>query len=531
MFNRLPVLAGALIAALALAGTASAATAPKRTSPKLKLATKNTITTGANGVQHHHYVFGPVHIAPGQNSIFLENNPDLKPKVDGFIMNFDPDLIRDDGTIPRVDQIHLHHAVWIVNFQPRWAAGEEKTIASNATGFGWTYKTSELWQMNHMIHDLLPSPETVYITYDFDFIPATAPAAAGLTGIHTQWMDVENGKGYPVFDAIKGTGTGKKAKRRFTYPDDAPNAYADRRRGGAPNRWVVTQPQTLVGTAGHLHPGGLYNDLKITRNGKTKLLFRSEAKYWEPAGAVSWDVSMTATPKNWKINVEPGDVITTTATYDTSQASWYESMGIMPVGVANGHYGVDPFASTYPTRGKITHGPLAENRNHGGAPMGLPNPIKALDGPVVDGTQALINGFIYKGGNLTGLSTTNAKKGVPTIRQGGSFTFDNEDAPAGLTGAVNIENGQYGDLPIYHTITSCKQPCNKSTGIAYPLANGDVTFDSGELGFGPPGSSFTAAAGRNTWDVPRDLPKGTYTYFCRIHPFMRGAFRVLPRAS
>ena len=110
------------------------------------------------------------------------------------------------------------------------------------------------------------------------------------------------------------TSTGKKAKRRFTYPDDAPNAYADRRRGGAPNPWVVTQPQTLVGTAGHLHPGGLYNDLKITRNGKTKLLFRSEAKYWEPAGAVSWDVSMTATPKNWKINVEPGDVITTTAT-------------------------------------------------------------------------------------------------------------------------------------------------------------------------------------------------------------------------
>ena len=111
-------------------------------------------------------------------------------------------------------------------------------------------------------------------------------------------MDVENGKGYPVFDAIKVTGTVKKAKRRFTYPDDAPNAYADRRRGGAPNRWVVTQPQTLVGTAGHLHPGGLYNDLKTTRHGKTKLLFRSEAKYWKPAGPVSWDVLMPSNHKN-----------------------------------------------------------------------------------------------------------------------------------------------------------------------------------------------------------------------------------------
>ncbi|MEA2405779.1 MAG: hypothetical protein QOE08_2426, partial [Thermoleophilaceae bacterium] len=28
------------------------------------------------------------------------------------------------------------------------------------------------------------------------------------------------------------------------------------------------------------------------------------------------------------------------------------------------------------------------------------------------------------------------------------------------------------------------------------------------------------------WDTPKDLPAGTYTYFCRIHPYMRGAFRV-----
>jgi len=27
-------------------------------------------------------------------------------------------------------------------------------------------------------------------------------------------------------------------------------------------------------------------------------------------------------------------------------------------------------------------------------------------------------------------------------------------------------------------------------------------------------------------ETPQDLPSGTYTYFCRIHPFMRGAFRV-----
>jgi len=31
---------------------------------------------------------------------------------------------------------------------------------------------------------------------------------------------------------------------------------------------------------------------------------------------------------------------------------------------------------------------------------------------------------------------------------------------------------------------------------------------------------------RTTWSTPKTLPKGTYTFFCRVHPLMRGAFRV-----
>ena len=42
-------------------------------------------------------------------------------------------------------------------------------------GFGWSYKPSDQWLMNYMIHNLTPNPDTVYITYDIDFIPATAP--------------------------------------------------------------------------------------------------------------------------------------------------------------------------------------------------------------------------------------------------------------------------------------------------------------------------------------------------------------------
>ena len=61
--------------------------------------------------------------------------------------------------------------------------------------------------------------------------------------------------------------------------------------------------------------------------------------------------------------------------------------------------------------------------------------------------------------------------------------------------------------------------------MSYPIANGAGGFDSGQLGFGTPG--FTAFNNKQTWQTPTNLPPGTYTYFCRIHPFMRGAFRVV----
>jgi hypothetical protein len=65
--------------------------------------------------------------------------------------------------------------------------------------------------------------------------------------------------------------------------------------------------------------------------------------------------------------------------------------------------------------------------------------------------------------------------------------------------------------------------------VSYPLADGKVQFDSGQLGYGPQG--YTAAAQRSEWLTPDKLPPGTYTYFCRVHPYMRGAFRVVGKPA
>ena len=108
---------------------------------------------------------------------------------------------------------------------------------------------------------------------------------------------------------------------------------------------------------------------------------------------------------------------------------------------------------------------------------------------------------------------------MPTIAPGQTLTFHNSDAIP----SVNA----------FHTITACKDPCNGTTGIAYPIANGPVTFDSGELGYNGNNGSLggAPASGTDTWKTPANLPDGTYTYFCRIHPFMRGAFRVEGQSS
>ena len=65
------------------------------------------------GVQHLHFSYGPVHIRTGQNIIEFNNHAVPKPAQDGWIVGIRPNLHLSNGTIPPVDVIHLHHAVWL----------------------------------------------------------------------------------------------------------------------------------------------------------------------------------------------------------------------------------------------------------------------------------------------------------------------------------------------------------------------------------------------------------------------------------
>jgi len=478
-----------------------------------------------SGVQHQHYRYGPIQINPGQNPIVYKPTTQ-KPHVPGYITRFHPDLIYDNGKKPAVDILHLHHGVWQMRDQPTFAAGEEKTITQFPRGFGYRYAPKDEWVLNYMLHNLTPAPAKVYLTWDIDFVPSASAKAAGIKEVSPLWLDVGRSN-YPVFDALRGSGR----NGHYRFPEDAQGA--ERRKVGPVQHFTAPADLTLVAAGGHVHPGGLWVDLKVSRgagtpadivddayrapppkHARTRTIFRSEAKYYEPAGAVSWDASMTFTKPDWRVAVRKGDMLSVSAVYDTSRASWYEVMGIIdPLWITSSAVpGRDPFAQKVDWHGVVTHGHLAENDNHGGTGPSLPDVRRKVAGAAIPSVD--IKGFVYALGDLTAGGTAGRP---PTVKQGGTLTFRNLDSP----------KGQDPALAIYHTITGCKAPCNKRTGIAYPIANGNATFDSGELGYGPKGA--TAAANRIEWNTPKTLSPGSYTYFCRIHPFMRGAFRVVPQ--
>jgi plastocyanin len=464
-----------------------------------------------------HYRIGPIHIRPGQNTNTYALGSIPVPDVAGYITRFAPNLTYKDGTVPPVDVLHLHHAVWFVNNEPRWFAGEEKTVFQLPPGYGWVTKPGDRWIVNHMIHNLFPTSPEVYITWTIDFVPATSPAAKHLRPVQTLWLDTRGGEAYPVFDVLKGTGT----QGRYTYPNQAPLAYTKsdpRPYRGSPVRNTMPIPAdgTLVAAVGHLHPGGLWNDISLSRKGKRVQIFRSSAHYFEPAGPVSWDVALGVTRADWRVRVHAGDLLSVATTYDT-RASWYESMGLAAVYISPGdRKGRDPFTSRIDRRERLTHGHLRENDHHGGKPGAYPDARELPGARAPDPlTQFVspgaieIKAFRYSAGDL---ASHGAALRPPTVPEGQSLAFINEDAAK----------------DIFHTITACKAPCDGSTGIASPLADATVPFDSGELGFGPVGQ--TAAANTASWQTPKTLPTGTYTFFCRIHPFMRGSFRVVKPA-
>lgn len=509
------------------------------------------------------FSYGPILVKPGQNDQLITPVTIEKPVQDGYITRFKPDLVHADDSVPPIEDVHLHHGTWLsvpsYGEGPFFAAGEEKTIAPFPTGYGLPIKATDQWLLLYMVHSAVPQPTEVYITYEIDFIPQAAARDLGLKPAYPIWLDVRPST-YPVFNVQRGYGG---SNGLCTWPKEecaAHDPYGKTIVGqgqpgnGVGKDWALPgqgqtlgaagafEGGTLIGIGGHVHPGGIRNEIDLVRDGEARRIYTGEAVYWsrdessQPGGPpTSWDFSMTVTgAPYWGVRVEPGDILRSNATYDTTHQSTYENMGIAVALVAPDDEsgptarGVDPFdpavaadtsAGCQSTgllanppmlcdKGIVTHGHLSENDNFGG-PQGT---WTAESGPSTE--NVAIGSFLFAPGDISTISST----GVPTVNLGSTLRFTNLDGAS-----------------IYHTVTTCKFPCLGPTGTSFPISNGatstgrQLDFDSSELGIGP--APLTAAKNELTWDLAVTEDEGfeageTVTYYCRIHPFMRGAFEV-----
>lgn len=451
------------------------------------------------------YVYGPLHVTPGDNLIMLGPVSIEKPPVPGWVVRFRADLEYLDGSIPPIETVHLHHAVWISTRygSPIFATGEEKTVLSMPNGYGIRVEPYDVWALNYMLHNQTPVPQNVFVVYELDFVPALS--GESLQPVAPHWLNVVGYNGAnPVYNTQRGFGAvGECAFPREECAGFDPygrtvtaNGKDGNGRGHVERVGSGFPAGTIVFMAGHVHPGGLRLEVDIDRPAADpERAFVSRAVYFDPGGPISWDMAMEVTRPEFRLQVHPGDELVVNSVYETAQASWYEGMGIVVTYVAEGVY-TEPDAGG-PDAVGVTHGVLAEAQNHGGPDAG-----GSVLGSPQDTTTVDMMGFQYvPGGFGTGRH--------PVVTRGTPITFRNLDAPAA----------------IYHTVTACRYPCDGPTGVSYPLANGEPDFDSLELGYGVPGA--TPAANRYTWSLQTaSLDPGAYTYFCRIHPFMRGVLEV-----
>jgi plastocyanin len=484
---------------------------------------------------------------PGDASVF-----DSGSTAQGFVTRFKPSMVEvhPDGslTTPSVWDLHLHHVVWLRpgnGYGPTFASGEEKTIATLPQGYGIKVGGDATWGLNYMLHSLNAiGGRSVYITWEIDWVPETTPARTDINNTQIEWLDVAGAPHvYPVFDAERGFDTDGDGK--YTFPDDVPTdpsmpGYEERENISQAGSWTVPSGgRTLVFGAGHLHPGGKHVDIEVARDGpdagnvdgddpsEVRQLFRSDAHYYEPAGAVSWDVSMEATRRDWRIHLKAGDKVTVSATYNVKKASWYESMGILPLAVSsnnNDPLAKDPFdddaavRAMYEEGGVLTHKRLPENVDaKADKNLGLPDPRKLKSKGRVHKGGLEINGFGYSQGGYSAFKGyPSSEMRPPVVSPGSTVTFTNLEALPSMS----------DEDQVWHSVTSCQAPCNRGSGIGYPLAAGPIKFDSGQLGYGA-GTSTEVTTGSNVYTTPPlTQPGKTYTYFCRIHPFMRGSVRV-----
>ncbi len=234
------------------------------------------------GAERLHFKVGPFTVEPGQNNIANRSAQSQQPKEDGWIVGIRPNLVDAHGKTPGVDVIHLHHAVWVNLSAPDatvpslperfFAVGEEKTNPQVPARL--RLRVQDLRPLAPQLHAPQQHVEAREVVGR-----ATTSTSSRRARPRRRTSRPRGRSGWTCRTARRTRSSTCRAAAatngEFTYPDEAKNPYQG---GPAKNVWTVDQDGTLIATAGHVHPGGLRDDLWLQRAGSTAPSDRGEAR-------------------------------------------------------------------------------------------------------------------------------------------------------------------------------------------------------------------------------------------------------------
>jgi plastocyanin len=472
--------------------------------------------------------FGPYVVPPGHDM----NRVDLDlPLRDGFLISIEPGMKRvADLSEPSHQEAHIHHAHWFAldpgnkedNYlygTHEWVfgLGDEETRGdfrrrSAANGphgpvYGQHIPAGQQQHMIYMLHNKTDQPMEVWIVLHVAFTHGSAQQLQKI--YHRPYHDVSGmlfGQTYDVPRQPKGDG-------KYEYAKDSGHVI----------EWTSQTDGTMIGAGGHVHPGGKQvvfenygskqSPCPNTGNGYggTLLIKENEIDHNVP---LSEDYQTEVTHPAWRAPIHKGDRLRISGTYENKEHAWYrvmthEGVYIDKAQKPKGHckpYMIGRWKKQWknPTMGVPNRTWGNHTDDYCGTKYGGPPCERREKRPAqaryTHGSVVHITNFQYLPGDRS--SSLGGK--IPSIKRGEQLTFVNDD--------------QFAD--IRHSVTTCPWPCNGQYVANYPLADG--RWDSGTLGYDVIDGGSPNPMSR----TPKNLPPGLYTYFCRIHPWMRGAFRV-----
>lgn len=490
--------------------------------------------------------YGPYVVQPGSDLSRID--AEVVP-ADGFVIAAKPSARFQDGSEPSHQELHIHHAHWVkVNPEKEeyaswfFGTGEEETEGggddymkadprydSEGLRYGIPLYKGDKLAFVSMLHNKTSQPMTVWLEGEMTLVtgsreeiknapedPSTPYAG---TDVHPL-KPVLHGRSFNV----PRTGGEYVWPRDAAEGDEVVNGRNVKR--GVGDIWTAPFDGTIVIGAGHLHPGG--RQVVVSNLGSEsqpctdegdgyagKTILRVDA-YYRDGVFPSEDFQMGITQKGWRAKIKKGDRIAINGIYDAADYAYPDAMSFF------GFYAdlEDPPAEDEHCQVELLDQPGAPQAQVIGS---MPNrewpeePDPTCEPGTCDSERpepepgprtnvVHIAAFSYAPGNL---GTSGQPFGPPVVERGEKLRFVNEDWALG---------------GIRHTATTCKAPCNGPYVSNYPFHDG--SFDTGVLGATPLDTYITVRTEPTAEIDTSDLEPGRYTYFCRLHPSMRGSVIV-----